>query len=113
MVTILRMVGDQPLGEMVINKFIRHASLDAPISVLSKMSLATAVRLSDVRIDGGNALIAPSKRLPKTESSSGSNTPLYCSNVRLLVCHCVKAAHVVKTFGRGRAKRSQIGGAER
>lgn len=70
---------------MVVNKFIRHASPDSPIAARSKMSLATAARFSEVRIDGGNAAIALSKRLPKTESSSGSNTPLHCSNVQLLV----------------------------
>lgn len=63
------------------NKFIRHASLGSPIAVRSKMSLATAVRFSGVRIDGGSAVIARSKSLPKTESSSGSNMPLYCFNV--------------------------------
>ncbi|MCP1835287.1 hypothetical protein J2R76_003624 [Bradyrhizobium sp. USDA 4532] len=98
---------------MVINRFVKHVSWVLPAAVRSRMSLAIAVRFSGVRIDGGSAETALSKRLPKTESSSGSNTPLYCSNVRLLVRHCVGIAHLVKTFGRGAAKRSQTGGVER
>ncbi len=66
------------------SKFIRYASRASLTAVRSKMSFAIAVRLSGVRIDGGNAVIALSKRLPKPESSSGSNTPLYCSNDQLL-----------------------------
>lgn len=60
-----------------------------------------------------NAVTAQSKGRPRMERFSGSNTPLYCSNVLLLARHCAGGALVVKTFGRGWAKRSQTGGAER
>lgn len=67
---------------MAANKFIRHVSRASPAAVRSRMSLAIAVRFSGVRIDGGNTATAPSRRFPKRERSSGSNTPLYCSNVQ-------------------------------